>query len=326
MPDLKQTFFANPAELSSAQIQTLSSTSQGLGLRDTLTAMGWQGNPIGTICLHLSPDGTRAASGRFGLWGVLSIDQIEFQASKLWENTPRGLTVRISDMQGQQFQFNNGQLQSDYTDGDSFNITVTKGGQEIPSAEWAANGIGNMSLRAFAHLDKSSNRLNNPLLKVTVLAVPLSADELAALSDRTQHPAWPGLRILECQANLFPSADSQSWGCPILPLLLTGARGATTNAVPSAAHLRFAIAEIMRSAALPTACASRGSLHDKGQEALDSDEDPEVRRPTITWTATQRQGTDRGKFLLNLTEQSQTRHNARSKTYCQQRHPIISTD
>ena len=297
MPDLKQSFFAGTAELTSEQIRALSTTAHGLGLRDTLHTIGWRGEPIGSVCLSLSPDGTRTANGRFSLWGILSDNPVEFQASKLWENTPRGLTIRINNIRGQLFQFNSGQLQSDYADGDVFDISVSKGNQEIPPAEWANNGVGNLSLRAFAHIDKSSNRLNNLTLKVTVLAAPLSADELAALSDRTQHPSWPGLRVLECQATPFPPAGSQPWGCPILPLLHTGARDPTINATPSASQLRFAVAEIMRSAALPTACVSRGSLHDKGQDALDSQEDPEIRRPTITWPATQRPGPDRGKFV-----------------------------
>ncbi len=298
MPDLSPVFFAGPSDLPSAWRQKLSTSSHGLGLRDTLTDLGWRGEAIAAICLNLSADGSRVANGSFTTWGSLSENPIEFQANKLWEGTPRGTTIKIDNLQGQSFRFNSGQLQSDYLDQDQISMTVLRAGQEVNAPERPSIGVGNMALRAIAHLDKSSNRNSKPVVKITILAVPLSADEMAALSERTQHPAWPGIRILECKANLFPSPAETQWGCPIWPLIITRDRDATLSTTPSGQHLRHAIAEIMRTAALPTACTSRGALNEKGQTTLDDPDDPEIRRPSITWPATERPAADRGKPII----------------------------
>ncbi len=183
MPDLNPEFFRNPGELPADTHRSLTTPSHGLGMRDTLVSLGWKGDPIATVCLSLSTDGSRAANGWFNLWGNLSIDPIEVPATKLWDNTQRGTTILISNIQGQQFTFSSGQLQSEYIDNDAFDMTVTKSGQTVPPSEWATCGIGRLSLRAFAHLDKASNRLRSPVIKVTVLAVPLSAEEMTALSN-----------------------------------------------------------------------------------------------------------------------------------------------
>ncbi len=151
MPDLKPEFFRNPGDLPPELRQSLTTMSHGLGMKDTLIALCWRGESIATVCLSLSTDGSRAANGWFSLWGPLSIEPVEFAATKLWENTQRGTTIHIYNITGQQFPFSSGQLQSEYTDIDSFEVKVTKGGQEVPPNEWAACGVGHLALRAFAH-------------------------------------------------------------------------------------------------------------------------------------------------------------------------------
>ena len=300
MPDLRPQLFNGPADIPAETASALATNSRGLGMRDSLTALGWAGNPIGTICLALSTDGSRVANGWFSLWGALSAEPIEFAAIKLWDHTQRGTNIRISNITGQQFQFSSGRLQSDYADGTAFEVSAAKAGQDVPPAEWPSCGIGNMALRAIVHLDKTSNKTTNPTLKVTVLAVPLSATEMATLSERTLHPAWPGVKILEAKADLFPAASQSNWGCPMLPIIYTRDRDATITTTPSGHHLRFAIAEIMRTASLPTACVTRGAMNEKGQQALDDEDSLETRLPTITWPATERPLPDRGKTTTHL--------------------------
>ena len=283
-------------EIPTTTLTTLSTNASGPGMRDALTKLGWKGNLVATVCLSLSPDGSKPDKGGFNLWGPLSLEPIEFPASRLWEGPPRGTTVRIGNLRGQAFQFPNGHLQREYTDGAAVDAAIIKSGQQLPQEEWAANAVGNFALRAFAHLDKNSNRRANPLLKVTVLAVPLSPGQMTELSDRTQHPSWPGLKVLETQAELFPAASNVKWGCPILPILQTRDREATSNSYPTAAWLRYSIASIFRTAALPTACVTRGALNEKGQQMLDQEEEPEVRHPTISWPAADQPALDRGNF------------------------------
>ena len=131
MPDLKAQFFEGSQDLPADLRNALSILPSGLGMRDTLTALGWKGEAIATVCLTLTVDGSRAAHGSFGLWGSLSPDTIEVPTNKIWEGTPRGTTICIRDLQGQQFRFSGGNLQSEYMDTDNFDISFTRNGQVI---------------------------------------------------------------------------------------------------------------------------------------------------------------------------------------------------
>ena len=120
------------------------------------------------------------------------------------------------------------------------------------------------------------------------------------LSEWTLPPAWPGIKVLEGRADFFPAPDNATWGCPLLPLLYTNNRDATITTFPSGHRLRYAIAEIMRTATLPTACVTRGALHEKGQQALDNEEALETRLPSITWPTFERPLPDRGKMYKKM--------------------------
>ena len=295
MPDLKQQFFQGKGDIPAAWRERLATTAYGLGLRDTLTRLGWSGQPAATVCLVLSADGLRVTNGSFALWGNLAEEIIEVQTSKLWEGTPRGTVMQIRGLSGQAFTFSGGLMYSEYLDQDKFEVSFSKGGQTILPQDWAENNLGSVSLRVIAHLDKASNRTGKAKIKFTVIAVPMSADALVELSDRTQHVAWPGIKILEGTADFFPTAEDVAWGAPFLPLLCCRERPNDSTTCPPGDHIRFALAEIMRSAALPTACVTRGALNEKGQEILDADEEPEMRGPTITWPPVERPPLDRGK-------------------------------
>jgi len=300
MPDLKQQFFNGSGEIPPDILAKLLSPATGIGLIDTLNAWQWQGNvPAAAICLSTSTDGTRVQGGAFSLWGDLSASPVEFPASKLWEGTSRGTTVTIRNLTGQTFTFAGGQLHSDYVDADDCDVTFSKGGQPILPADWESAGVGPFALRAFTHVDKTSNKSDDLRIKFTVLAFPDCSEALEQLSERTQHPTWPGIKILEGSARFFrPLPTGLAWGAPLLPFICTRDRSPTATATPPADHLRFAIAEIMRTAALPTACTTRGALNLKGQQLLDAAEDPELRGPTVTWPPVERPAPDLGKTNL----------------------------
>ena len=296
MPDLKQQFFQGGGDLPVQWRSKLATPSYGAGLRDTLMTLGWDGSPCATICLVLSADGLRVANGCFGLWGNLSEDTIEVPASKLWAGTTRGVSMQIRGLTGQSFTFTGGLLYSEYLDQDKIELSFSKAGLPILPQDWAANNLGAVSLRAVAHLDKSSNKNNKARIKYTILAVPMLADELIELSDLTQHISWPGIKILEGYADFFPTSDEYNWGAPFMPLLCSRERPGDSMNCPPGDHLRFALAEIMRTAALPTACVTRGALNEKGQELLDAEGEPETRGPSITWPPVERPAPDRGKI------------------------------
>jgi len=298
MPELKNAFFAGGGDLPAELLEQLITTSPGAGVGDTLHNLGWDGSPVATVCLTTSTDGARVANGAFAIWGRLSEETITFPASKLWEGTARGTTLNIRNLTGQSFRFSGGQLHSEHLDHTALDCNFSRGAQPILPADWAENNVGEFTLRVVAHLDKTSNKCANPRIKFTVLANPGSADQLANMSERTQHVAWPGIKILEGQVQLFPLGTETQWGCPLLPLICTRDRAEGVNAFPSGQHLRFTIAEVMRTAALPTACTARGALLEKGQETLDGEEEPEARAPTVTWPAAERPPIDQGNLLL----------------------------
>ncbi len=171
MPDLKQQLFQGGSDIPAAWREKLSTSSYGAGLQDTLNTLGWDGKPIATVCLVLSADGLRVTNGCFGLWGKLSEETIEVPASKLWEGTTRGVTMQIRGLTGQSFVFTGGLLHSEYLDQDKVELSFCRAGQPILPQDWAANNLGDVSLRAVAHLDKASNKNNKARIKYTILAV-----------------------------------------------------------------------------------------------------------------------------------------------------------
>jgi len=297
MPDLKQQFFAGGGEIPEDILAKLLTPSAGIGLLDTLNKWQWNGRPAATITITTSADGTRARGGAFGLWGEIAGGTVEFPASKLWPGTSRGTNISIRNLTGQAFTFAGGQLHSDYADSDDFDVVYARSGSPILPADWEAAGVGPFAMRAFAHLDKTSNKATVPRTKFTVLAYPASCEELARLNNKTQHPSWPGIKILEGTAEFFPHMpQTVNWGAPALPFICTRDRSNTTSATPPADHLRYAIAEVMRTAVLPTACTARGAMELRGQQILDAAEEPETRGPTVTWPPVERPPPDLGKL------------------------------
>jgi len=273
----------------------------GAGLYDTIIADGWDGQaPVTTISLVLTADGTRISSGHFGLWGDLAGAAVDIPACKLWEGVPKGTTLSIRQLRGEKFTFPGGQLHSAFADQAVFDVAYSRAGQPIMPQDWAENNIDQLSLRAVCYLDRTSNKRNNPKIKFTVLAAPLSTDAMTRLSGSTQHVTWPGIKILEGTADLFPGAPPGEWAAPVYPFLCAKDRSAAATAadkIPPAEHILFALAELMRSAALPTACTSRAVMNEKGQEILDSGVDPELRGPTITWPPATMPAPDLGNNL-----------------------------
>jgi len=242
-------------------------------------------------------DGSRPTDGKFALWGDLAGAAVQFPAVKLWEQVPKGTTLHVGNIMGQQFEFPSGQLNSEYAGQLPFDISYSRGGHHIPMQSWADEGIGELSFRAVCHIDKSSNRSPPPKIKFTILAFHMSPMELAELADRTQHVAWPGIRLLEGTAHFWPAPEAGTWAAPILPFICIRDRQPGATALPPGNHLLYAVAEIMRTAALPTACTTLEALNTKGQEMLDAQDEPEIRGPSITWPPVERPPPDTGNGL-----------------------------
>jgi len=300
MPDLKAQFFSGPTHILPQRRQQMATNTFGAGMFDTIVGDGWDGQqPIATITLNSTADGSRINGSFFGLWGDLSGNSVEVPACKLWEGVTKGTVLSIRNIKGHAFTFPGGQLHSNFMDQSCFEVAYSRGGQPILPQDWPAENIDQLALRAICYLDKLSNRRQEPKIKFTILALPMTADALAQLSSHTQHVSWPGIKVLEGVADFFPAAPNGEWAAPVYPYLCTKDRAATAqDREPPADHILYAMAELMRTAAVPTSCTTRDVMTAKGQAFLDGTAEPETRGPTITWPPVERPAMDRGNIYL----------------------------
>jgi hypothetical protein len=83
------------------------------------------------------------------------------------------------------------------------------------------------------------------------------------LSDATQSPAWPGIRVLENTCDLFLKV--KEWGEPVCPLFLRGSDYADAPNIPPQDELRFHVATLMWSAKRPPSARSRRPCRNNGR-------------------------------------------------------------
>ena len=69
---------------------------------------------------------------------------------------------------------------------------------------WAAHGITASCFRVLLYLDKTSNSRCSPTWRFVVLLYPKSIDQLMEMSTNAKGPCWPGIKVLEGQAGMFP--------------------------------------------------------------------------------------------------------------------------
>jgi hypothetical protein len=301
MPDLDGQYFFGDGDIPHDIAEKLTIRESRVRDRDILTGLGWEGQLIGYVGLITSGDGKKITGARFGMQGKLAAAAVELQAAKLWEKVARDITVAVELPDAAAFRFAGGTLYSDYLAQEDCKVKFKKSGVDIPTGEESQLGIGHLCLRLYAYLDKSSNSRGGPgpHLKVMVLVYPLSVEQLEELSVFTQAPGWPGVKLVEGKAELFPKAQRGTWGAPMFPLIVATQRASSTDEVPTGAKLRFAMAALMRTATLPTVCASRRGLVNKCQEVMDGGEEPVGRTPTVCWPVAPEPPRERGRrFVL----------------------------
>jgi hypothetical protein len=262
MPDLDKQYFVGGGDIPSDIAKKLTVRTSSDRDRDILTSLGWEGQLIGYVGVCLSADGKNVSGARFGMQGRLTNGPVVLQAAKLWERVSRDVTVSIEVPEAAAFRFAGGALLSDYVAQEDCKVSYKKGGEAMASEEAERHGIGQLSVRLFVYLDKSSNARGGPgpHFKAMLLAFPMGVEELEELTILTQAPGWPGVKLAEGKAELFPKTQAGTWGAPMWPLLLAGQRAENSKEVPSGDRIRFAMAALMRTAVIPTSCASRKSL------------------------------------------------------------------
>ena len=298
MPDLDSKYFGGKSEIAQQKKTELETGCSETALRDTLTKLGWEGQTVASVVLKISPDGKKVTSGQFQLEGVLTPTPVVIQAAKLWEKADSDIVLSVEVPAGNAFVFEGGRLTSDYVDHETVKYKFSKGERVLAEAERSTYGVGNFCLRILAHLGKTSNGASGPNIKYTMLVHPQSAEETRELSESTQSPSWPGIKALEGTCQLFPPAKEGEWGAPCFPLLNIRSRSVYCQELPDAAHLRFALAGVMRTAARPTGCTSSGGLKKYTSRMLKDPEAAAAHEPTITWPAADRPTNTGGRSRL----------------------------
>ena len=287
-------YFAGEKDLPAEIITRISVQGLNDQVNTALTGHGWEGQLAASIGLTVSADGSAVSAARFLLVGALNPEPINIKANLLWR-TAADVTLHIPPLTGQQFSFAGGSLCSDYVDHTAVQFHLSKSQQPIMPGDYKAHKIGEFCLRAVAHLDKSSNGRVGPHIKVTVLVYPGNATDTLDSDTGAQSPSWPGFRALEGAAMLYPRPPLGFWGAPILPLLAVQDRAATCQSVPDGTTLRYAIAELMRTAALPTVCVSKPARATTVRSMQRIPENLDPRAPTITWPPARRPDSAEGK-------------------------------
>jgi hypothetical protein len=294
MAPLDKKWFTGSGDLPGIVTDNLLVASLGQPVNATLGRNGWDGRTVAGVGLELSPDNTTVRRSQFYMRGNLSQEPGIFQASKLWEKASKDISVKIVFPTAGEFEFAGGSMASEYLDADMVKIQCEKDGQPVPVADWPRYGIKTFVMRLVAYLDKMSNK-TGPKIKYTLLFYPETVDEMLKIGDEVQGPAWPGIKVLEGQADFFPLAPERAWGCPIYPMLAPGG-GERPSRVPSGDQLRYAIAKVLGTARLPVPCTSAATLRKKWQKIEEDQEQYEERIPTVTWPEVDEPEVDTGKW------------------------------
>ena len=76
MPSMDSAMFGQPSDIADSDITNFEVDNIGEAVTDALAGQGWNGEPVGTVLLQLSPDNERVAAGNFCARGQ---DEREFK-------------------------------------------------------------------------------------------------------------------------------------------------------------------------------------------------------------------------------------------------------
>jgi hypothetical protein len=131
-------------------------------------------------------------------------------------------------------------------------------------------------------------------IKYTVLLFPVGKEELLRKYDMAQNAAWPGYQVLEGEMPLMVRAPT-AWGCPILPLLLTGANLEHQPHLPSGEELRMAISSIIRNSVTVETSKSAKNLMTRWRRLAASPDELVAKKGAVEWPQHQIGQNDAGK-------------------------------
>jgi hypothetical protein len=282
MAPIDKSLFAGANNIDIGHLDGLEVNNEVEAIEEALNRWDWNGRATGCVILRLAPDNRSVTSGSFATRGRLTKDEFKVEAARIWPTAEAGtlLTVQVPD--ARVFSFKMGGMASDLLDmSDVEHCVTTSSSRLVLHNEYREKGIGHFCLRLVCHLAKASVK-GGITLRFTVVLFPASGEEVLAASDLAAQPGWPGFKVAEGEMGLHPRATVE-WGCPILPLLLTGTPWGNEITAPVGEELRDRIAAIMATSEPADTGKTRKSLVAKWEKYKKNPDDFPSKRSPLSW-------------------------------------------
>ena len=283
---MDSSMFGQPVDITNSDITDYEIDNIGEAVTNALRLQNWNGEPVGTVILHLSPDNEQVAAGNFHTRGREE-KEFKIRAERAWLDADLSVTVTIRMPEMDSFSFSDGGLTSDWLQDEEvihFFHVIQEDGTPRPILspnleEW---GVGRFCLRLVCFPSKACSSEKGVVLKYFLMLYPASKAELNQMSPHTKSGSWPGLKLGEGELAVLPK-PSAAWGCPILALLRPAVEFAQLAKAPSSAALRHAIACIMRRCGVPDVSRGASSITSKWERLKNAPASFITKEPPLVW-------------------------------------------
>ena len=193
--------FGQPVDITNSDITDYEIDNIGEAVTNVLRLQNWNGEPVGTVILHLSPDNEQVAAGNFHTRGREE-KEFKIRAERAWLDADLSVTVTIRMPEMDSFSFSDRGLTSDWLQDEEvihFFHVIQEDGTPRPILspnleEW---GVGRFCLRLVCFPSKACSSEKGVVLKYFLMLYPASKAELNQMSPHTKSGSWPGLKLGE---------------------------------------------------------------------------------------------------------------------------------
>ena len=197
----------------------------------------------------------------FFLMGKLYEEGVSIKAERLWLGVPASLRLNLKIEEASILTLS-GTMVGDYVDQADLDWTIT---DEMPGltpktldqGELVEKGVGGFCCRVFAYPVRPT------WVKIAIMVYPLNREELAMQHKLYNNPAFPGIEFKSEEIQFCPLSNDKRWGCPFVPLLLTGGCRGTFPHIPDTDEIRAKVASILRTAVKPDSSRNMAGLQPK---------------------------------------------------------------
>lgn len=286
MPPLDAGFFEGSGNPDLRELAAAEVSNRGESAEAALQALGCPNDQlIAYVLLQLTADNTRVDYGEFALRGVLDAKEYKIPANRIWTGAEKGVALLLTLPAAETFSFSDGGLTSEYkpqTETEHhFSAAGAPTDAKLARDEATARGIGDFCLRVVVTLAKGDR---NAPIKMTAMVLLHPHNKAACLdmADSSREAGWPGIFLMETECSLLPSAKTR-WGCPIIPLILTGTPFPNAPITPRGDELRRGVAAILGRSYKADAYKTCVALSTKTNRLLEHPEEFSDRPSLLTW-------------------------------------------